>query len=284
MTKKFHLIIVALILVAFSGTASAHQPRIPEGNEINVSDPEISKAFYSKLNGQPDVYTISSDTSFNLYVNILVPDLPNQKKDLSVKIIKNGDIDNPLAILDGNKFEWTKFFEPFGHDSYWMGPEYESEVAAGKYQIIVSSENNDSKYSLATGKIEAFDFQEVLNALTLIPQIKRNFFNKLPIDFIFSPFGWGLILMMFILSFVFGFIFRYFLKHRAKTKIRKLHKNIGWPDRILRLVISIILLLFAITTSWHPILIFLSGFALFEALFSWCGLYAALGKNTCLRE
>jgi hypothetical protein len=29
------------------------------------------------------------------------------------------------------------------------------------------------------------------------------------------------------------------------------------------------------------ILIFFSGFALFEALFSWCGFYAALGKSTC---
>ena len=39
--------------------------------------------------------------------------------------------------------------------------------------------------------------------------------------------------------------------------------------------------LLAITTTWSPILIFFSGFALFEAIFSWCGFYAAMGKNTC---
>jgi Na+-transporting NADH:ubiquinone oxidoreductase subunit NqrB len=45
--------------------------------------------------------------------------------------------------------------------------------------------------------------------------------------------------------------------------------------------IGIALLVWAITTSWNPLLIFFSGFLFFEALFSWCGLYAALGKNTC---
>jgi hypothetical protein len=50
---------------------------------------------------------------------------------------------------------------------------------------------------------------------------------------------------------------------------------------LLRLAIGVGLFLWAITTTWSPILIFFSGFALFEALFSWCGFYAALGKNTC---
>ena len=279
--KKIHLLLAILILIAFCGTTLAHQPRSPEGNEIIISDPEISKAFYSKLDGEPHIYTISSDTSLILYVNILVPDIPNQKKDLFVKIVKDGDVDNPLAILDGNNYEWTKFFEPFGHDSYWMGPEYESDVEAGEYQIIVSSENNDTKYSLATGKIETFDFKESINALTMIPKNKREFFEKSPIDFILSPFGWGLIIVMFTLAFVFGFIYRLILKRLAKNNIRKRHKNIGWKDRLIRLTLAVILFIIAITTSWSPILLFFSGFTLFEAIFSWCGFYAAIGKNTC---
>ncbi|MFC1647568.1 DUF2892 domain-containing protein [Patescibacteria group bacterium] len=279
--KKIHLILISLFLVAFSGTALAHQPRNPEGNEIVISDPEISKAFYSKLDGEPHIYIISSDTPFVLYVNVLVPDIPNQKKDLYVKIVKDRDVDNPLSILDGNNYEWTKFFEPFGHDSYWMGPEYESDVESGEYQIIVSSENNDTKYSLATGKIETFDFKESINALTMIPKNKREFFEKSPIDFILSPFGWGLIIVMFTLAFVFGFIYRLILKRLAKNNIRKRHKNIGWKDRVIRLVLAVILFVIAITTSWSPILLFFSGFTLFEAIFSWCGFYAAIGKNSC---
>jgi hypothetical protein len=67
------------------------------------------------------------------------------------------------------------------------------------------------------------------------------------------------------------------------------NRNIGTSDRLLRVAIGATLLLVAITTTWSPILIFFSGlilslskgFALFEAIFSWCGFYAALGKNTC---
>lgn len=279
--KYIYLSFFSFIFICFSETALAHQPRIPEGNEMIVSDPEISKAFYSKLDGEPHVYTISSDAPFLLYVNILVPDISNTKKDLYVEILKDGNVENPLAILDGNNFEWTKFFEPFGHDSYWMGPEYELNVDAGEYQIIVSSADNDSKYSLATGKIEAFGFKESMNALSMIPKNKREFFEKSPVDFIFSPFGWGLILIMFALSFIFGFIYRFILKRLSKNNIRKRHKNIGLKDRFLRLGLALILFVIAITTSWSPLLLFFSGFTLFEAIFSWCGFYAAIGKSSC---
>ena len=279
--KKLYLLLAVSVLLIFCGTAFAHQPRIPEGNETIVSDPEISKAYYSKLDGNSHTYTINSQTPFFLYVNILAPDIPNQKKDLYVEIIKDGNLDNPIGILDGNNFKWELFFEPFGHDSYWMGPEYESNVEPGEYQIIVSSENNDTKYSLATGKVETFDFKESMNAYKLIPTIKKDFFNKSPIDFILSPLGWGLIIIMYILAFIFGFTYRFILKRITKNKIRKRRKNIGKTDRLLRLIIAIGLLLLAIFTTWSPILLFFSGFTLFEAIFSWCGFYAAIGKNSC---
>lgn len=59
-----------------------------------------------------------------------------------------------------------------------------------------------------------------------------------------------------------------------------MEKNIGTPDRILRLTIGILLLLLAWwKSSWIAL-----GFALFafyEALVGWCILYQLLGKNTC---
>ena len=100
-------------------------------------------------------------------------------------------------------------------------------------------------------------------------------------NFIFSPFGWGLIVGMYILAFVVGFMYRTILKRAEIKSPRGVAKNIGTGDRLVRLVIGIALLLLAITTTWSPVLIFFSGFALFEALFSWCGFYAAIGKNTC---
>jgi hypothetical protein len=61
-------------------------------------------------------------------VNILVPDIPEQRRDITAKIIKDGNVDIPFATLDGNKFTWNPMFEPFGYDTYWKGPEYKANV------------------------------------------------------------------------------------------------------------------------------------------------------------
>jgi len=277
--KKF-LITIALLFAVFllPTITSAHQPRIVKDNQTIVTSPEVSKAYYSTLSGEPAVYTITSDKSFALYVSVLVPDIAGQKKDVSAVIFKDS---KQLALLDGTSFEWKQFFEEFGHDTYWQGPEYKAQVDGGTYEIRVSSSNNDSKYSLAIGETEAFDFKETLNALTLIPQLKKDFFNKSGVDFILSPFGWGFIVIMFVLAFIFGFVYRMLLKKFARSTARGAGKNIGKKDRMIRVVIGVALLLVAIATTWSPWLLFFSGFAFFEAIFSWCGFYAALGKNTC---
>lgn len=64
----------------FPALAFAHQPRITESRLTEVPSPEISKAYYGKLTGEPDVYVIKATEAFDLYVNILVPDIAEQKK------------------------------------------------------------------------------------------------------------------------------------------------------------------------------------------------------------
>ncbi len=278
MIKKYKVFVLILVSALLPQFTYAHQPRLVESREINVIDPEISKAYYGKLVGVPDTYTIRSDKDFDLYVNILVPYIDGQKKDISVRIIKD-NVD--IANLNEVPFNWERMFEPFGYDTYWKGPEYKSRTSAGTYTIIVSNPNNDSKYSLAIGEAENFNFEETLNALTIIPKLKKDFFNESPINFILSPFGWGLIVILYLASAIFGLLYRFILKIFFKNTIRGADKNIGYVDRLIRLLIGLGLLLLTISTSWNPILIFLSGFAIFEAIFSWCELYAALGRNTC---
>ena len=282
MTKKAYKVI-PLILVTFlllPVFALAHQPRITESRLTEVPDPEISKAYYAELKGEPDVYVIKAGEPFDLYVNVLVPDIAGQKKDVSAVVIKNGNTEKPLAVLDGIPFEWKKFYEPFGADTYWMGPEYKARAEAGTYEVRVWSSNNDSKYSLAIGERGAFDGKEGMNALTIIPKLKKNFFEESPIGFIKSPFGWGLIVVMYLLAGIIGFALRFVMKKFVKDTALSLHQK-SWCGGVLCLAIGVGLLLWAITTTWNPILIFFSGFALFEAIFSWCGFYVALGKNTC---
>ncbi len=281
MTRNFYktLQIALLMMFVFAPSfAFAHQPRIVESRQTTVIDPEISKAYYGKLTGEPDVYVINASEAFDLYVNVLVPDIAGQMKDVSAVVLKE---EKEIALLDSTNFEWEKFYEPFGADTYWMGPEYKARAEAGTYEIHVYSSNNNSKYSLAIGEIEAFDGKEGLGALTIIPELKKDFFDTSPISFIKSPFGWGLIVVMYIFAGLVGLLYRAILKKFSKNSPRGATRNIGKPDRLLRLAISAGFLLWAITTTWSPLLIFLSGFAFFEGIFSWCGLYAALGKNTC---
>ncbi len=275
--KILPMTLLALFVFAPS-LVFAHQPRITEERLTIVTDPEVSKAYYGKLTGEPDVYTIDAKQAFNLYVGVLVPDIASTKKDITAEVFKGNE---KIATIGGISATWKPFFEPFGQSHYFDGGEYKARAEAGVYTIKVSNPLNTGKYSLAIGEIEAFDGKEGMNALSMIPDLKRNFFEESPITFIKSPFGWGLIVIMYILAFIVGFIYRTILKKFAKNSTRGVARNIGKPDRLLRLAIGVALLLWAITTTWSPILIFFSGFAIFEAIFSWCGFYAALGKNTC---
>lgn len=304
---KSLVIKLTLILLSLSvfipGVAIAHEPRlVGSSSVIDVSDPEISKAYYGTLAAdQPQLYKIISNKPFNLYVNILLPvlaylnaDLAAQNKNISVNISKlniNNSGSEVLVNWSGASSTWTKFWEPFGRDWYYQGPEYRAQVSAGTYEIRVVGGQPNLKYALAIGETEFFNFTEGLNAIKLIPQIKTDFFNESPAGFIFSPFGYGYVVVLFMLSFIFGFLYRYILRfyelRSRKTNSSsqsiplRSHRNINTRDRVWRAVFGLALFSIAIATTWSGILIFISGFCFFEAIFSWCGFYAAIGVNTC---
>ena len=72
--KKFLLLII-LFSINFTFTF-AHQPKLikysPSSNEPHdVIEPEISKAYYGKLNGEPHFYKIESDSEFHYKLELL---------------------------------------------------------------------------------------------------------------------------------------------------------------------------------------------------------------------
>lgn len=272
-TQKIFLIALLGAWMLLPGAVFAHQPRIVESRQTTVTNPEISKAFYGQLAGTSDTYTIDAKEPFDLYVNILVPDIADQKKDVSVIISKDAV---QIASLDGMNFEWRKFYEPFGADMYWMGPEYRERAGAGVYEIQVFSGENDSKYSLAVGETEAFGGRDGLNALTTIPKLKRSFFNESPIGFIASPFGWGLILVMYLLA---GFIYLILFRITGRQKGRKCFSGMGKNERIIYTTAGLVLLPWAMFTSWSPLVILLSAFALLHSAFGRFSPYAAIMKR-----
>jgi hypothetical protein len=191
--------ILLLILFLSICAVSAHQPRLELGvnssmsNPIVVPNPETSQAFYGALNGQPDYYQITSNQTFELYVNVLVPQSPGISSDfVSAQITDSSG--KTIALLSENNSEWTPMFEEFGGDYYLQGPNFDQNVSAGTYYVKVFNKNNIGKYSLAIGSIEAFPPGESLKALFNIPLLKEQIFGK-PVTALFFEF-FGLILAL----------------------------------------------------------------------------------------
>jgi len=158
-------------------TASAHQPfYVAKADYTAVSEPEVSKAYYGLLPGKPAKFVIATTTPFDLYVGLLVPDLPNAAKNISAYIIyQDGTV---VAKLSGENFTWTKWHEEFAGDDYWQGPEFRAKMPAGTYTISVSSPHNWDRYVLAVGERESFPLSGLLATERQIYAMKTQFFGK----------------------------------------------------------------------------------------------------------
>ena len=190
------ILILFLLLVPFVLDAYAHQPRMvtdldsSNTNPILIEEPEVSKAYYGRLENSPEFYAISSNKEVDMYLSLQVPDLPMQSTNITVDLIdKNGVF---LAHLEGVGHKWTNFHEDFGNADYLAGPSVRTPIPAGIYTIKVSGDEN-AKYVLVTGFEERFPAQEFLNALVLVPKINIEFFSMNPIQAMANIFGFMII-------------------------------------------------------------------------------------------
>ena len=80
--QKITLSLAFVFTLLTAGTiAWSHQPQLiyqKQGN-IEISNPEVSQAFYDELKEAPKNYFVSSEKDFNLYVNLLVPEITEFK-------------------------------------------------------------------------------------------------------------------------------------------------------------------------------------------------------------
>ena len=176
------LLIFILFLVSLP--LHAHQPKLINysptiDNPHVVIFPEISKAYYSKLTGQPHYYVINSEDDFLFYTSILSPKINEEPSRFSLEVL-DGD-QNIVYKVDGLDFEWTAWYEPYARDWYWKGPEIGVEsgkefqtsftIDAGTYYIKVFNESNTGHYSLAVGEAEFFGSNLWEQILTWTPII-----------------------------------------------------------------------------------------------------------------
>jgi len=202
--KRFFIkiFIIFMACLVFPLFADAHQPRIITGNElVEIENPEISQAFYGVMTGEPANFQIVTEMPFKLYAGVLVPDIEGIDKDVSAEIISLEDSTIKI-LLDGSVHEWERFHEEFANDWYFNGPEMEeTEVPAGTYNIRVYSTDNQGKYVLVVGKIEAFPLDEAIKTILTLPELKKDFFNKSPLTAYFNLIG-----LFMLIIFVAGLI------------------------------------------------------------------------------
>lgn len=224
--KKISLFLIILLCLFFAQNVLAHQPNIvylKQGN-INIKNPDISQAFYDELKGGPRDYFITSDKSFDLYINLLVPEIENKQGRYSANIFfDNNGQEELVALVDGASFEWQEYYEPYGRDYYLKGPEFEKQLPAGKYKIEIFSIDNQGKYALAVGKKEFYDWKALLNIYWQLPYLKITFFKTSVLQFFLTPFGIGLVGVVGGLLIIFAII-NYlvaFIKEKIRQRVAK---------------------------------------------------------------
>ena len=180
--------IVVLGLLCFN-IGYAHQPVLNDTNPISfetpyiIENPEISKAIYTTLNGKPHIYKISSDKSFKFYVGLTVPKIDECKdfKKYSFEILDSNR--KVIKKFDGESFKWWSWYEKYGKQWYWVGPEYGEDFKstnifdAGTYYIKVFNKDNKGNYVLAVGDIEKFTPLVIAKTIVTLPRINRKFWN-----------------------------------------------------------------------------------------------------------
>jgi len=291
--RKIHFVWVVLAAAAFllPWRAQAHQPRLVTQDNVQVTNPTVSQAFYDELKGEPRDYYLQSEEPLELTIQLLVPASIDPDKRYSAEVFRDDGQGSWLVQgeLDGMTQPWTSFHEEFANDDYVQSQEYALDLPAGHYNIQVtgpvnttsSGDLNRGKYVLVVGKDEAFPPAEIWNAWRVVPRLKRQFFDVSPLTLLGSEFGPYLFVVCLVLDLLFWWILLRIIKSVSPNGPGQgMRPNIGWPDRIIRLLLGAGLIVLSVHV-WSLWLFLLGGLGLYQGMAGWCALYAALGRRTC---
>jgi|TARA_B110000093_G_scaffold170642_1_gene199862 hypothetical protein len=178
-----------LFLLGIFSQVYAHKPVLndnstyPADAPYEIEDPEISKAIYSTLIGDPHFYRIQSEVDFDFYAGILaakIGECPLNSK-FSFEVL-DSDF-HKIYLADGENFEWTPWYEEYGKQWYWNGPEIGQNFAsnevfkAGTYYIKVFNNSNTGQYIMAVGDIEKFSFTDIVGLIFSMGKIEDEFWD-----------------------------------------------------------------------------------------------------------
>ncbi len=257
--KRVVFYFIVFLFLAFAGNASAsfNIPAIPELNSvigeihqlnlvylqsgnIQISNPETSKAFYDELKGKPRDYFINSSQGFDLYLNIMVPEETNRDGRYSVNVFDEKE--NLIFSTDTLSSGWQEYYDSFSRDYYLKGPEFDKNLDSGKYKVEVSSKDNLGKYVLIGGKKQSYEIKSLLNVYWQMPLLKVTFLKTSVLQFFLTLFGIAgigavgvFLIIIAILYFIFGSIGEY-LKHRKAKTLLLTSNGMQMKEEIIKLL------------------------------------------------
>ncbi len=181
--------ITSFLLLLLFTHAYAHKPVLnknstyPPDAPYEIENPEISKAIYSTLSGNPHYYRIQSDVNFDFYAGILAAKIGEcaLESKFSFEILDSEF--HRIDLADGENFEWIPWYEEYGKQWYWNGPEIGENFLSdrvykpGTYYIKVFNETNTGQYIMAVGDIEKFSFTDIVGLLFSMGDIENEFWD-----------------------------------------------------------------------------------------------------------
>lgn len=264
MFKKIVIFLTLFLTLSSVKIAHAHQPIIVGDQTIQITDPEISRAFYDEQNNIPQRYFIESQKDFDLYLNLLVPLKSNPNGRYSAKIYDLNDNLRLLATIDGTAIPWSTYYETFAKDYYYKGPEFDQFLPAGKYAIDIYSGDNQGKYVLVLGKTESFSIKDSFNTIGTLRNLKVNFFNTSPFTLAITIFGIIYLAAILVISIILFLIYKLII-HKTKNKF-PLPKKTKLKRVLIKSSLSLIFVILGLYT-WNPIIIFFSYILIFDTIF-----------------
>ncbi len=181
MMKALPLIFILLV----ASVAYAHQPYLltagsgTEADPYIINDPSVSKVMYGQISGSPVYYKFSSAEPFPLYVQILAPYANGYDANSNrMSIYISTDSRMEVAYINEANYFWSSYYEEYGNDYYFTGPEIRRNLTNGTYVIRIFNTANAGKYALAIGEEEVFTPGDMINALVQVPLIKQQIFGR----------------------------------------------------------------------------------------------------------
>ncbi len=181
--------ITSFLLLLLFTHIYAHKPLLNEGSTYppdspyEIEDPEISKAIYSTLSGNSHYYRIQSDVNFDFYAGILAAKIGEcaLENKFSFEVLDSEF--HRIDLADGESHKWTPWYEKYGKQWYWNGPEIGKNFLsnrvykAGTYYIKVFNNSNTGQYIMAVGDIEKFSFTDIVGLLFSMGDIEDEFWD-----------------------------------------------------------------------------------------------------------